>query len=178
VNRSISIRRKTLEQLIREFIGIFTVEKTVYNELLRLSKIKKDILIKNDVDELNNIVLKEKEANKKIGALEKKRELVVQRLAQHMGKDAGDVTLNVIVDMAEGIQKNQLIDLKNNFTILLKQLADSNDVNKDLINTHLKYTAFSLDVITQSTNTSETYNNAGGMNDEKKQRIGIIDQKA
>lgn len=166
-----------MESLLREFIGIFTVEKTVYNELLRLSKIKKDILIKNDVDELNKIVLKEKEANKKIIALEKKRESSVEKIAKQYGKQAADVTLDVIADMTQGMMKKQLMDLKDNFTLLLKELSDSNDINKDLINTQLDYTAFCLDVMTQSSNTSETYNNAGGMNDDKKQRIGIIDQK-
>lgn len=166
-----------MESLLREFIGIFTVEKTVYNELLRLSKIKKDILIKNDVDELNKIILKEKEANKKIIALERKRELSVEKIAKHYGKQSVDVTLDFITDMAQGMMKKQLMDLKDNFTLLLKELSDSNDINKDLINTQLDYTAFCLDVMTQSTNTSETYNNAGGVNDDKKQRIGIIDQK-
>lgn len=166
-----------MESLLREFIGIFTVEKTVYNELLRLSKIKKDILIKNDVDELNKIILKEKEANKKIIALEKRRELSVEKIARQCSKQAADVTLDFITNMAQGMMKKQLMDLKDNFTLLLKELSDSNDINKDLINTQLDYTAFCLDVMTQSTNTSETYNNAGGVNDDKKQRIGIIDQK-
>lgn len=166
-----------MESLLREFIGIFTVEKTVYNELLRLSKLKKDILIKNDVDELNKIILKEKQANKKIIALEKRRESSVEKIAMQCSKQAADVTLDVITDMAQGMMKKQLMDLKDNFTLLLKELSDSNDINKDLINTQLDYTAFCLDVMTQSTNTSETYNNAGGVNDDKKQRIGIIDQK-
>ena len=50
-------------------------------------------------------------------------------------------------------------------------------MNAELIKTHLDYTYFSIDMMTQSGVSADTYDNTGYMKETSKERIGLIDQK-
>ena len=60
---------------------------------------------------------------------------------------------------------------------MVSRLSDYNAINMELIKTHLDYTYFSLDMMTQSSVPADTYDGSGYMKESGKNRIGLLDQK-
>jgi len=167
-----------VELLIKEFLEILFFEKAIHEELLALAINKKDVLIANDVAALEEIVKKERLLLKKNRELESEREVKAASIAQALDIERDMVTLDTIEKHAQGIAKTQVSKLRGELISVVAQLADYNDINTDLIKTHLDYTYFSLDMMTQSGVTADTYDNSGYMKEDNKSRIGLIDQKA
>lgn len=163
---------------MNKIIEILDSEKAIHEELLNLAKEKKEILIKNDIDSLNSIVKRESELVNNIKELEEKREDSVQVISKEIGVGAENLTLSEMAKHAIGIQKNKLLQLKDELSEVVKQLSDYNDINKELLATHLNYTFFSLNIMAQGVTPVDTYDNSGYMKDDNKVRIGLIDQKA
>lgn len=166
-----------LNPFIRDFVGIFSIEKAAYKELLILAEEKKDIVIKNDIDSLNTIVLRETNVIKKIKALEIKRANAVENIINDKGLDKKYIELDEIIDYAIDIQKAQLIKLKNEFADVVNKLKDINSINKNLMETQLRYTSFCLDVILQNGNTAVNYDNSGSVKQINEEKSSIVDRQ-
>ncbi len=166
-----------MDLLIENFIDILSAEKAVHEELLKLAAKKKETLIKNKVDVLNDIVSKEIILVNNVKELEEKREAFSNEIAKELNITQGKITLDKIAKGVNGDLKQKLLEIKNELSTVVKKLADYNDLNKELIKTHLKYTYFSLNIMTQSGITADTYDNSGYVKEDNKARVGLVDQK-
>ncbi|MCK5129297.1 MAG: flagellar protein FlgN [Clostridiales bacterium] len=167
-----------MDILYNEFLDILNAEKAVHEELLSLSIQKKEVLIKNDIKVLDDIVSQEKALYEKVKSFEANRESIVAKIAIKLNVANDEVTLDKIIENTTGTIKKQMLSIKKEINTVIGELSQLNDINKDLLKTHINYTIFSLDIMTQSGVAGETYDNSGYMKEDKKTRIGLIDQEA
>jgi hypothetical protein len=158
-------------------IGILSLITVAHKELLKLSEEKKDILIKNDRDALEVAVSSEETVLKKIQNLEQQRESITEKIAHKLGIKAEEAKIEKIIENAQGQAKHKLIEVKMNLVDVIGKIARVNDINKELIKTHLDYTYFSLEVMMRGGDVPETYNGNGYMSGGEAASIGLIDQK-
>lgn len=163
--------------LVDKFIDILITEKAVHEELLKLAIEKKEVLIKNDIDVLNNIVSRETEIITLVKELENQRVDLVKQIAMEIEVQKEILTLDEMANHVQDDQKAQLMQIKSELNDIVKKLIDYNDLNKELLKTHLNYTFFSLNVMSQGATPADTYDNSGYMKEDTDVRIGLIDQK-
>ena len=85
-----------MASLIDNLITTLNTENDEYAALLDLSMEKTGIIVKGDVDALNNIVEREQEVIERIIVLEKKREECTKDIATVLNKDYSRLTLPLL----------------------------------------------------------------------------------
>jgi flagellar biosynthesis/type III secretory pathway chaperone len=162
---------------MHDFLELLFLEKAVHEELLVLALKKKDVLIANDVSSLEDIVAQERILLKKVRELERKRGISAGEIAKALDIEKGEVTFDEIEKHAGDKYKKQAKQVRGELILVLSKLSDCNRINTELIRTHLDYTYFSLDMMTKSSVSADTYDGSGYMKEDGKNRIGLIDQK-
>ncbi|PKM44506.1 MAG: hypothetical protein CVV03_07705 [Firmicutes bacterium HGW-Firmicutes-8] len=153
-----------------------TVEKQldIYRELLSLAQAKKPVLVKGDIPELEKMTKEEELLILQVGRLEEQRRSLHQALANHFVLSSEELSLSELIRRTDGdtSQRFQLVFAE--MTEVLKELADINQVNIELIKSSLDYIDFSMDILT-STNRAPVYNE---QDDDKKQTAAkVFDRK-
>jgi flagellar biosynthesis/type III secretory pathway chaperone len=156
---------------LAELNAALSRERDIYRNLLQLAYEKKDVLIKNDVSALNEIVKKEVESLKKLKALEKKREDAFSAVCAGLGCNA---SVSCLIERLEGKDKTELEAIVLDFSDMLKNLSDANDNNQRLLQTHLKLTEMNMRYLSEDNN-EFTYESTGRFAPEPARTI--IDQK-
>lgn len=146
-------------------------EKDVYFKLLLLAEVKKDVLIKNDINALNDIVKKEVESLKKLKALEKKRTDATVAACAEEGCAA---EVSCLLERLEGGKRAELEAAICELADILRKLSDANRLNQKLLETHLKFTAVNIQYLSQE-RPEFTYRSTGHIAPEPARTI--IDQK-
>lgn len=165
-----------MEQLIYALKNAMTAEKDAYLSLLGLSERKRDILINNDVEGLSKLIREETNCIKAMKPLSSEREAILGQMAQKKGI-VGNIKMDELITLANGCMQQELSDLKQEFNQAIMELSRLNELNKKLIDTHLQYTSFCIETLTQSGNTGDTYSSTGQITEGNKQKFGLIDQK-
>ncbi len=166
-----------MDILINNMAGILSLMTAVHKELLKLSEKKKDILIKSDRNALEEIVVSEDKILSKINSLEQQRVNIVEKIAKELNIPPEEAKIETIIENSNGMTKHKLLQAKMNLVDVIGKLSRLNDINKELIKTHLDYTYFSLDVMMRGGEVPETYNSNGYMEDGDALSVGLIDQK-
>ncbi len=157
--------------------GVLSLMTAVHKELLKLSEKKKEVLIKNDRNTLEEIIASEDKILSKVYKLEQQRESIAVKIANELDISPEEAKIEKIIESSQGATKHKLIEAKMNLVDVIGKLTRLNDINQDLIKTHLEYTYFSLDVIMRGGDVPETYNSNGYMDDGETLSVGLIDQK-
>ena len=94
-----------MASLIDNLITTLNTENDEYAALLDLSMEKTGIIVKGDVDALNNIVEREQEVIERIIVLEKKREECTKDIATVLNKDYRRLTLPLLIEYLKGQER-------------------------------------------------------------------------
>lgn len=153
-------------------------EKEVYTQLLQLAKQKSEALIKNNLEEIEAILEQESEFLKKLSAINVLQTGTLSKIAEKKGLDHIPNLTEVInmIDLSK--EKQTLITIQNEFHALIKELRAQNDQNQRLVETHLQYTSFCLELLTQNEAVGDLYGSSGHVNDDPFPRRGIINREA
>lgn len=161
-----------MASLIEELIDTLDKENTEYTELVKISKEKTSVIIKDDVAKLNEITTLEQIHTDRLASLEKKREDVVKDIATVLNKDVEKLTIKNIVNLLKGQDKeqNMLSDVHDKLKNTLAQVVAINDINKQLIQESLELVDFNINYINglnqmpETANyTREAYNSGSGL---------------
>ena len=90
-----------MASLIEVLIDVLNQESEVYEGLLTVSHEKTQVIVKNDIKRLSEIVEVEQDTLTNINALEKKREEAVTDIASVLGKSTKDIRVKDIVGYLE-----------------------------------------------------------------------------
>lgn len=164
-----------MKHSIEMLVNILGQECKIYKNLLTMSEQKKDILIQGDVDALDAMVSREKEALQKISSLERMREDTTSSTALEQGIETKNVRLEEIIETCSGEEKDALQRIRFELGEVVKALSDNNAHNKMLIDTQLQYSAFCIEMLTGQTNMTNTYTNSGRVSDSADKR-SLLDQ--
>jgi hypothetical protein len=165
-----------MDDILSSLQDVMQQELVAYKDILSKAKQKKEALLKNDVALLDRIVAHEWQIIKTVRQLEADREGMIKRIAQTQGMDANTISLADIVDMMDGVSREQFIELKEELTAVISEIDSLNRVNKGLVDTHLQYSAFCINLLTGSANTLNTYSYTGQISDSQKKATLVLDR--
>lgn len=141
-----------MASLIDELIGILEEEYDVYRQLIPICEEKTRVIVKNDLNLLQEITNKEQEAVDRIGVLEHKRDAVMTNIKTVINRKNGEFTLTKLIEMMDKQPKEQktLSVLRDNLKEIVQRLVEVNNRNKLLIEQSLEMIDFNMNFI-QST---------------------------
>jgi len=149
---------------MEELKKIFSEELKNYEELLKISKNKTDIIKENKVKELESITKEEEELVASVIELEKRRILEVKNICKQYGRPEENLKVDELCEfVTEG--KDELMSFKTNITNILNEIKSVNSLNEKLINNSLEYINFALSFATGA-DKAVTYGQEGQKNEK------------
>lgn len=146
-----------------EMIDILKKELSMYEEMLKISTDKKELIIKDNVNELEEITKREEKIVKEFIEIEKERLNILRTFS----KEKGLVNETPkIPELAEYFpeQKEELMELRKKILDIVSKVKAKNDLNEKLIKNSLDYINFSVGLATGSSVDSGTYGKGGNSN--------------
>jgi flagellar biosynthesis/type III secretory pathway chaperone len=159
------------EILLKNLMSVLEQEYKVYEEILKLSKKKTDIIVEGRIAELDNVVKLEQALVAQISRIDTQRELVLNEIVP----EKKDINISELKSYADEAQKKSLEEYQKKLTQLIDEMKHVNQLNAKLINNSLEYIDFSLNLITNADATSNNYGNGG--DNSQKARKNFFDMK-
>lgn len=129
----------------------------IYRMLLALAFEKQPVLVKGDIPELEAIIKEEELIILQVGRLEEQRSVLHLALANHFSLSPEELSLSEIVKRTEGEMSQAFQQVFEEMTGVLKDLAEINQNNTNLIKSSLEYINLTLDLLT-NTDSVPVYN--------------------
>lgn len=165
-----------IKDVENKMISVLSSELELYQELLKLSQKKTDILVKGDVKLLDEITKIEQDMIMRMGKLEAKRGNIIKKIAETYKKDIKQINMSFLKQIMTQENIKKLENLQEDMKYTLKQIDEKNRDNERLIKQALEYIDFSVDLLKDVGQTKSNYNPDG--KDSKNRAFHFIDKKA
>lgn len=156
---------------IDRLIEVLNKETAMYEEILKLSKNKTDVIIEGKVNELESITKLEQMLILQLGKLEEERETLVDAIAVQVKMNSSDLTLSGLEKLFPKEQADKLKACHDKLPGLIKDLGEANVLNSKLIKNSLEYIDFSINILTSAGATGNNYGYSGQSSDSKKRNF-------
>lgn len=168
-----------MASLIEELITTLKEETFEYEALLELSTEKTGIIVRDDIQNLNEMVAKEQSHLDRIANLEKKRTEVMKDIAIVLNKDVNTLTVKGISELLEGQKKEQqeLSQTRDKLKKLLTGVEAVNEMNKGLIEEALEMINFNINYINGLSQLPETANYTRDAYNQNQMGLSTFDAK-
>ncbi len=168
-----------MASLIEELITTLKEETVEYEALLELSTEKTGIIVRDDIQNLNEMVAKEQSHLDRIANLEKKRTEVMKDIAIVLNKDVNTLTVKGISELLEGQKKEQqeLSQTRDKLKKLLTGVEAVNEMNKGLIEEALEMINFNINYINGLSQLPETANYTRDAYNQNQMGLSTFDAK-
>ena len=135
-------------------------EDEIYKELLPVADRKTRIIIKNDLEALQEVTAQEQIMIEKITALERKRTEVINNIGTVLNRNPNTLNMKELIKLFQKQPEEQrkLSKIHDSLKSTLARLVEINDRNKSLIQQSLEMIEFNMNLI-QSTRMSPGTNN-------------------
>ncbi|MGE5328923.1 MAG: flagellar protein FlgN [Deltaproteobacteria bacterium] len=162
------------QEIVENFIQMLEAEHKIYEEILKLSKDKTQIIIEGKVSELDHIVKLEQAFVLQISKVEKSRNEFFLKFSQEINLNKKTWNVTELKKIASPEQVKRLEKYQQGMTGILSELAQVNQLNSKLISNSLEFIEFSLNIMSSADIASNNYGNNGDtLNKEKKNRFDI-----
>ena len=148
---------------------------TKTNELL---KRKEQVLIKNDMKQLEEIVLKERELFLGLRDLEESRKSIVELFTTRYGLKEKVVNLSRVAEILGGRESHELEKMKDRINEQIKTINRQNEKCAFLLRKSIELTDFSIKLLSGSISKQKTYSRNGIVGNEVSRNKIILDYKA
>lgn len=138
-----------MASLIRDLITVLTEEEEIYEYLLPITREKKQVIIKNDLQSLRNITVEEQKAVEILNVLERRREEVIVNIGTVLGMDANTMKISNVISILDKQPEEQkeLKEVHGKLKATVGELKRLNDLNRVLMEQSLEMIAFDLNVL-------------------------------
>lgn len=154
---------------INILLNCLMCEKSLYEQYYDLSCQKKDAIMSSDISQLDALLEQEQKLSAKVAALEEKRRSIILSIT-----DNESITISEIIEIVENEkQKQQLLELMQDFQKTMEKNKHINDINHELIKSNLNYIRYMLNTVLEEEN---TYGH-NGMENSGTQKLNIFDQR-
>ena len=138
-----------MASLIEELVDVLEKEADFYQQLIPMSREKTRIVVQNDVTALQEITEKEQLIIEQVNALERKRAEIMDNIKIVINRKSDSLNLKTLIGLLDNQPKEQhkLSVLHDKLNILIKQLIEFNNRNKDLIQESLDMIEFNMNVM-------------------------------
>lgn len=138
-----------MASLMENLMDILEQENIEYKALLDLSMKKTRVIVSNDVVQLSAITEEEQKQVDRINALDRKRAVAMQDIANVMNMDVQTLKLGKLIDMLAGrpAEQRRLTEVKDALHETTQHMARINAQNKELIENALELVEFDLNLV-------------------------------
>lgn len=149
-----------MASLMENLIETLESESSEYEVLLGLSEKKTPIIVKGDLEGLQQITDEEQSVVSRIHHLEQKRIEVTKDIANVINKDVETLKLKNLIQMLEGRPNEQakLQKVHDKLQTVVHKMQAVNNQNRDLINHALELVAFDMNLLQAMKTAPETAN--------------------
>jgi len=146
---------------IQEVISVLERLVEAHEQLIALSKSKRESIMSNDVDQLSKTMKQENKLIQTLLDLERERIAASARVLEESGIQAGgSVTLRQVMSgVSDHKQSLLLAELEDRLRVQLKELRASNDLNQQLIQHSIDFINLSIELIVPQHDDSYIYRN-------------------
>lgn len=135
---------------IAKIMHVLEKEKTIYEELLTISREKKEVIVEGKIQELDNFLKVEGNLILEISRLEDERDIEAEALAKKLGCPREELTISYVCNSVKDERCSKLWEIANSIGEILSQLKEINDLNGKLIEQSLEYINFSMNLMADS----------------------------
>lgn len=138
-----------MASLMEELINTLNEEEVLYGQLIPIEEEKTQAIIRNDLQSLQDITVREHDLVDKTSALEKKREQVATDIATVLSKDPKTITLEQIIDVLKNQpeDRKKLQEVHDRLKKTVARLQQLNEQNKDLLQEAMSMVEYNMNVI-------------------------------
>lgn len=134
---------------VDNLIKVFEYEDKLYAQILEKAESKTDIIVKGDVDSLQETNLKEQKIINELSKLNNAREQIIAQIARKVGKKPGELNVSYLVSILPEDKAQKLSAVRDSLKETIEKLKYRNDINQKLLNNAIDYINFSLNIIMQ-----------------------------
>ena len=138
---------------MQQLVDVLKAEYTLYQDLYKLSEKKTDLIVDEEIEKLENAIMKEQKLVSQLQQLEKKRQNLT-----------GERSLTEFINDANPRHKGRLEDLRNKLLEITTKLQENNQLNNKLLQNALQLTNLNLNLLTNNSKQG-TYSKEGSMDD-------------
>lgn len=165
-----------MQAILNELIAILEEQRGHQAALVALSEQKTQAITDGDAAALHGIVEEEKAILAQIKAVEKRQGRCVHGLAEAMGLPEHEVRMSLIIEKASGPQREALIGIREELTVLIEKQLKHNEINMKLLQMNLDYVQFLLNTATNQ-KTGATYGQGGSIQKTAGAARQLLDRK-
>lgn len=160
-------------------IQIMNTLNDLHALLLELAERKKQVLIRNQVDQLMMIMTKETKLIKQISEADQQRVEAIQQFLLEKGyKPNAKVTVSDLTKIIFNVEdKKLLLETQKNLLATIRKLREINQINQNLIEHALAFINYSLDLIVGPPDDEAVYHHPQQQSPGPK-RPGLFDTRA
>ena len=149
-----------MASLMDNLLEVLEEEDGKYRQLVELSQEKKDVLIRADIDRLNQITEREQDITTDLQQMEKKRREVLADMAIVLRRKEEDLTLDSMVDLLDSQpeEKERLVQLRDRLRKTLDEMNEINSRNQMLLQQAIDMVEFDLTLFRSMRQAPETAN--------------------
>lgn len=167
-----------MNDVLAPVIELLREQKKLHEDVLDLSGEKRQVIVKGETERLNEIVRLEMKAVARFRTLEKKRAAALSGAAAEAGVPAEGLTMTMLIDMAQGGEREELNVLQKELRSLVEAQSELNRMNKELLEAHLEYTDTMLEVLVGAEDPiNNFYDGAGRSEYESRRTAGLFDKQ-
>ena len=170
-----------MASLLEELIGVLDKELDLYQNLIPVSEEKTRIIVKNDLNALQEITAKEQAVVDSIRALERRRDEIMANIKTVLNRNSDLLNLGTLIQILDKQPEEQkkLSALHDNLKNTIGRLTEINARNKTLIEQSLEMIEFNMNFI-QSTRMApgnNTYTRGASQYGNDSYQAGMFDAK-
>lgn len=149
-----------MASLMEELLDVLGEEEKQYEELIELADVKKDAVIKADIEELGRITVREQDAASVLLNLTNKRTRVLGDMATVLGKDPSEMTIAKMIGYLEKQPEEQsrLREKQERLLEVGTKMRTLNQQNEALLKQALEMVEFDLTLLRSMKQAPETAN--------------------
>lgn len=149
-----------MASLMDNLVEVLEEENTQYEQLVELSKEKKEAIVKADVQKLEEITAQEQEISSQLRNLDVRRDSVLKDMSDVLGKDFKEMTITRLIGYLDQQPKEQarLSEIRAKILETGNQMQQWNKRNEALLNQALEMVEFDLTLFKSMRQAPETAN--------------------
>jgi len=161
---------------IDNLIKVMDYEDRLYNQLYTIAESKTEMIIKDDIENLQQAVGKEQRLAGDLNKLKDAREQIVGQISKKIGRNPDEIVVRDIIGELSENQAKRLSDVSEKLKGTIDRLRVKNDLNQKLLQNALEYIDFSLNLLTEPSPQVPQYGR-NGYEQGRKSRV-VLDIKS
>lgn len=157
--------------MITKLTDVLEQENTIYQEILKISEDKTNIIIEGKVSQLENIIKLEQALIIRLGKLEELREDLVSEIAISVDTPVEELKISDIINFA-GKEKGEKLEIcQGIIKKSIDDLTNVNDLNSKLLKNSLEFIDFSINILSRPDAGANNYGNTGQVSSSGKRNF-------